>query len=363
MASCFTVTGLVLLLSMVAMSFKMGAKVSISRYIRPIPIRTSTFDVEDGPWDLGLKSPCKLNLFLRILGRRENGFHDLASLFQSISLSDYMLFTKLKDGAQKDILTCSDETLEIDDSNLVTKALNLMRKKTGINAFFKVHLKKNVPMQAGLGGGSGNAATAMYAFNRLCGCPASNNEMKVWSGDIGSDITFFFSTGTAYCTGRGEIVDPLPPLIDWESTAVHVFKPDEGLSTGLVFKNLDLAACTAQGPPGELLQIWTSSTPIEAAAKGGLVNDLEPPAFTCSPSLLALKRDIEACEAFKGVVMMSGSGTSIYALTKKVASGSVDEELVKTAVERVQAAHSTVRYFECSFVAKDDDVESWYDFK
>lgn len=317
---------------------------------------SATLD-ESSSWELSLQSPCKLNLFLRILGRRDNGFHDLASLFQAISLADHMHFSKLDSGAQKDVLTCSDETLEIDDSNLVTKALNLMREKTGMSTYFKVHLEKNVPMQAGLGGGSGNAATAMYAFNNLCGSPASNDEMKLWSGDIGSDITFFFSTGTAYCTGRGEIVDPLPSLLDWENTAVHVFKPDEGLSTGLVFKNLDLDACTTQGPPGELLNVWTSSSCSEAAAQGGLVNDLEPPAFLCSPTLLALKRDIESCEAFKGAVMMSGSGTSIYALTKKASPGSAEAERVKEGVASVRAKHGSVRYFDCSFVAKADNDE------
>ena len=192
---------------------------------------TSLLDSGAEPsYELSLQSPCKLNLFLRILKRRDNGFHDLASLFQAISLADHLHFSKLDSWALKDELTCSDATLEIDDSNLVTRALNLMREKTGVNAYFKVHLEKNIPMQAGLGGGSGNAATAMYAFNNLCGSPASNDEMKKWSGEIGSDITFFFSTGTAYCTGRGEAVEPLPPLSDWEAIAVHVFKPDEGLS-------------------------------------------------------------------------------------------------------------------------------------
>ena len=160
--------------------------------------------VPNGPWDASLRSPCKLNLFLRILGRRPNGYHDLASLFQAISFSDYMYFSKLPSGANKDEMICSDTSLAVDDSNLVIKALNLMRTKTGMTQqYFKVFLDKQVPMQAGLGGGSGNAATAMHAFNVLCGYPGTLEDLRLWSGDIGSDITFFFSTGTAYCTGRG----------------------------------------------------------------------------------------------------------------------------------------------------------------
>ena len=73
-----------------------------------------------------------------------------------------------------------------------------MRKRTGIRAYFDIYLQKNVPIQAGLGGGSGNAATAMFGFNALTGCKADNEELKVWSAEIGSDITFFFSSGIPY---------------------------------------------------------------------------------------------------------------------------------------------------------------------
>jgi 4-diphosphocytidyl-2-C-methyl-D-erythritol kinase len=180
---------------------------------------------DDKDYELELRSPCKINLFLRIMGRRENGYHDLASLFQTISLSDEMYFSRLPESATKDEMVCTDSELSVDDSNLVIKALNLMRSKTGVNQYFSVKLNKIVPMQAGLGGGSANAATAMFAFNKLCGFPATLGDLKEWSGDIGSDITFFFSTGTAYCTGRGEIIDPLPPLPEGERTLVHIVKP------------------------------------------------------------------------------------------------------------------------------------------
>jgi 4-diphosphocytidyl-2C-methyl-D-erythritol kinase len=95
----------------------------------------------------------------------------LASLFQAVSLSDQLYVSKLGSDATKDILTCSDTTLSIDSSNLVLKAFNLMRKYTRINQYFRAHLLKVVPLQAGLGGGSGNAATAMHAFNALCNYP------------------------------------------------------------------------------------------------------------------------------------------------------------------------------------------------
>ena len=263
-----------------------------------------------------------------------------------------MHFSKLPNTAKEDELICSDRTLLVDQSNLVIKALNLMRTKTNIKQYFKVYLDKQVPIQAGLGGGSGNAATAMHAFNVLCGYPGSLDDMKLWSGDIGSDITFFFSSGTAYCTGRGEIVTPLKPLPHWQKTKVHVFKPEEGLSTALVFKTLDLNALSPIIPES-LLDCFESNGAIKAAEDGRLVNDLEPPAFKCQPNLLTLKSAIQSLGSSIKGVMMSGSGTSVYAITSTDSS--------KLPVDKIKSLFPTIRYYDCSFLNKNDDVKSWYD--
>mmetsp|Transcript_31732 Transcript_31732/g.53530 ORF Transcript_31732/g.53530 Transcript_31732/m.53530 type:complete len:376 (-) Transcript_31732:146-1273(-) len=311
-------------------------------------------------WDLQLSSPCKLNLFLRILGRRPNGFHDLASLFQTISLSDKLYFSKLDDKATADEMTCSDKMLTVDQNNLVIKALDLMRKRTGLTSqYFKVYLEKTVPMQAGLGGGSGNAATAMHAFNCLCGYPASEEQLLDWSGEIGSDISFFFSTGTAYCTGRGEIVDSLgTPLPDAEFVVVDVFKPSEGLSTGKVFNALDLSKCHA-ALPGSILESFTRQGPLRAATDDQLINDLESPAFQCEPMLAALKEKISANSAVRGV-MMSGSGTSIFSLRDARQLDSDSNHKNDSFVTSVLEEFPTTQHFQCSFVARDNNVKSWY---
>mmetsp|Transcript_7905 Transcript_7905/g.7952 ORF Transcript_7905/g.7952 Transcript_7905/m.7952 type:complete len:354 (+) Transcript_7905:98-1159(+) len=312
-------------------------------------------------WESSLKSPCKLNLFLRILGKRDTGFHELASLFQCISLSDYMYFSKLPEDAVRDEMTCSDSSLAVDDSNLVIKALSLMRNKTGKKQYFKVFLDKKVPIQAGLGGGSGNAATAMHAFNTLCGFPGTLEELRTWSGDIGSDITFFFSTGTAYCTGRGEIVQSLSalPLPQGKQIKVHVFKPKDGLSTALVFKALNIEACKGGIDPAGLLEGFEVNGALNSAKNGLLINDLEAPAFVCNPALLSLKNEISAQMGAIGAAgaMMSGSGTSIYAL---MPSNQGDSISTSKAVQAVLSAFPTVQHFECEFMNKKDDVNSWY---
>lgn len=125
-----------------------------------------------------LFSPCKINLFLRIIRKREDGFHDLASLFQAIGFGDTLELTKLDDGAEEDDFACNMIGVPTNMSNLVLRALELMREKTGVQQYFKANLIKEVPAQAGLGGGSANAATAMWGANELMGNPASLEDVS-----------------------------------------------------------------------------------------------------------------------------------------------------------------------------------------
>jgi len=123
---------------------------------------------------LSLFSPCKINLFLRIIRKRPDNFHDLASLFQAIGFGDRLELTLLEEDAEKDEFTCNMAGVPVDSSNLVLRALQLMRDKTGrAQKYFRANLVKQVPAQAGLGGGSANAATAMWGANELLGRPAS----------------------------------------------------------------------------------------------------------------------------------------------------------------------------------------------
>jgi hypothetical protein len=135
---------------------------------------------QEEPETLELFSPCKINLFLRIIRKREDGFHDLASLFQAIGFGDTLELTPLletEDGSA-DEFTCNMPGVPVDSTNLVIRALELMREKTGVKMYFKSNLIKNCPAQAGLGGGSANAATAMWGANELMGRPASVEQVS-----------------------------------------------------------------------------------------------------------------------------------------------------------------------------------------
>ncbi|XAR51058.1 4-(cytidine 5'-diphospho)-2-C-methyl-D-erythritol kinase [Bertholletia excelsa] len=257
---------------------------------------------------LTLFSPCKINVFLRITGKREDGFHDLASLFHVISLGDEIKFS-LSPTKSKDCLSTNVPGVPLDDRNLIMKALNLYRKKTGTDNFFWIHLDKKVPTGAGLGGGSSNAATALWAANQFNGCLATEKELQEWSSEIGSDVPFFFSHGAAYCTGRGEVVQDIPPPIPFDIPMVLI-KPQQACSTAEVYKRLRLDQTSKIDPLALLEKISRNGISQDVC-----VNDLELPAFDVLPSLKRLKqRVIAASHGQYDAVFMSGSGSTIVGI-------------------------------------------------
>eukprot|EP00931_Biecheleriopsis_adriatica_P080767 TRINITY_DN54115_c0_g1_i1.p1 TRINITY_DN54115_c0_g1~~TRINITY_DN54115_c0_g1_i1.p1 ORF type:complete len:417 (-),score=113.04 TRINITY_DN54115_c0_g1_i1:52-1302(-) len=277
-----------------------------------------------------LFSPAKVNLFLRILRRRPDGYHDLASLFHTVAFGDTMDIEVLPKEAERDELQCNLPGVPVDDSNLVIRALKLFREKSGVERFFGVRLEKRIPAQAGMGGGSSNAATAFFGANQLCGSPATPEDLLKWGDDpvIGSDATFFLSEGTAYCTGRGEIVTPVEALPVRPGLAVYLVKPRYGLSTPKVFKALDLSALSTVEPE-ELLKTFEE----KGTSHSAWVNDLEKPAFVVSPELGALK-DFLAGEDFGfEAVLMSGSGSTIYCLGEPSGGAEAFEAATKQRFE------------------------------
>lgn len=246
---------------------------------------------------LKLTSPAKINLFLRILGKRPDGYHELASLFQAIDLADTLHFS-LSDA---DHLTCTEPAIPTDGSNLVWKAVNLFRRKTSLKFNLKVHLEKKIPHEAGLGGGSSNAATTLWALNELLNRPASLKNLIAWSNEIGSDVPFFLSRGVAYCTGRGEILQPLTPF---QRVNLWIVKPSQGLSTPAVYGSLKLATLPPRNPQ-ECLQGFLTGFPE-------YFNDLEEAAFSVMPELALLKKQL--LDLGFNIVLLSGSGSSFFCM-------------------------------------------------
>src|SRR5215471_12047279 len=152
------------------------------------------------------QSPCKINLLLNILGRRTDGFHELETVMYPISYFDQLTFAPRTEGIQ---LTCSDPRLPNDSRNLVYRAatlfLNTAKVKTGV----AINLRKNIPLAAGLGGGSANAATTLLGLNELFGQPLASEKLQALAASLGSDVPFFLQPKPALATGRGEQIQPL----------------------------------------------------------------------------------------------------------------------------------------------------------
>lgn len=238
-------------------------------------------------------SPAKINLFLRVLNKRDDGYHNIASLFQAVDVFDTLEFQL----SEIDFFTCNDSDLPMDSSNLILRALDLFRRKTQLKFNVSVTVDKLIPTKAGMGGGSSNAATTLWALNQILGKPATTAELMRWSEELGSDVPFFFSHGTAMCTGRGEIVDELPPLMD---RTLWLFKPAKGLSTPEVFANVDLNTLVDRDPE-LILQGFFNNKPV-------FFNDLEEAAMKVMPALREFKEKVQNMGF--NVLCMTGSGTA-----------------------------------------------------
>lgn len=262
-----------------------------------------------------LFSPAKINLFLRVLGRRKDGYHEIATLMQTVDFGDTLTFSLSK----QDILTCSHPNLACDRSNLIWRAIDLYRKKTGKIFQVSIHLEKRIPMQAGMGGGSSNAATALYGVNALLGHPVSNEELQLWGGELGSDVPFFFSRGIAYCTGRGERIRELKP-IEFQRPFTAIF-PEEKLGTVDVYRQLNLEKCSKKDPEA-ILEGFLNNEPE-------FINDLEEPALRLAPSLTHLKQELENKS---DQVFMTGSGSTLIATATEKIQNSLEIHPIESAL-------------------------------
>ncbi len=244
-----------------------------------------------------LFSPAKLNLFFRVLRKRKDDFHEIASIYGAISLGDF-LHLSLSD---RDGITCNDPTIPLGDDNLIMKAIHLFRKKSRL--FFHVdgNLEKRIPSEAGLGGGSSNAATTLWGLNKLLELPFSQEQLMEMGSVLGSDVPFFFSSGCAYCTGRGEKVDPLP---SFPFPSLTIAKPKESLSTPLVYKHTDVGSLSSRNLK-RVIESFQLGRPI-------FFNDLEPAAFRLKPKIASFKEQLLSLGFDQ--VTMTGSGTAFFCL-------------------------------------------------
>lgn len=252
-----------------------------------------------------LRAFAKLNLGLHVLRRRSDGFHDLATVFLPIGWADTL--TVAPAGSLK--MTCSDDRLPVDDSNLVVKAAKRLAFAFGIERGALMHLEKILPAGAGLGGGSSDAAATLNLLCRLWELNASHEQLRELALDLGSDVPFFLHGRPAYAGGRGEL---LRPMLDYTMPyTIAVVAPDVHISTAWAFSQI---APSDSGRPD--LEAVVRSNDLERWRRE-LINDFEGPIMRATPRLETLKQLLLECGA--GYTSMTGSGSAIYGAFESVA--------------------------------------------
>jgi 4-diphosphocytidyl-2-C-methyl-D-erythritol kinase len=255
-------------------------------------------------------SPCKVNLLLNILGKRPDGFHELETVFYPVRFCDRLAFSRGATGIQ---LTCNDPALPVDSRNLVHRAAESFLREAGIAQGVRIHLEKRIPLAAGLGGGSGNAATTLMALNQLFGAPLATGRLHALAAVLGSDIPFFLQSRPALATGRGEQLIPCDSFPALGGAYILLIHPGFGISTAWAYQNLGRFPTALHGRPGRARKLLELLQTGELAAAGAeFYNSLEAPALEKYPLLALYQEFLRAHGAT--TALMSGSGSTTFAL-------------------------------------------------
>jgi 4-diphosphocytidyl-2-C-methyl-D-erythritol kinase len=270
--------------------------------------------VKTGP--LEKNSPCKVNLLLNILGKRPDGFHELETVMQPVNLCDRLTFER-RGGTVE--LSCSDAALPVDSRNLVHRAATGFLQAAKISDGVRIHLGKKIPLAAGLGGGSGNAATTLLALNELFGQPLSTVQLGELAAPLGSDVPFFLQNRPALATGRGEKIQSLENFPALRGKTFLLIHPGFGISTPWAYQNLARFPEALNGRPGRaaklVAQLQSNDWP---AVADGFYNSLEAPALEKYPVLALFQEFLRANGAL--AARMSGSGSTTFAIAENTAA-------------------------------------------
>src|SRR5438477_2663451 len=264
-----------------------------------------------------VSAPAKINLSLKMLGRRSDGFHEIETLIAPISLCDEIKIDKIDSGREIKF-HCDDPSVPMGDGNLVVRAANLFFSATKLQVGISIELKKKIPHGAGLGGGSSDAATTLLALNQLFETNLARDQLAKLGSTIGSDVPFFIFESAALCRGRGELVTPteLP-----ERLSLLLLKPDFTVPTTWAYSR------------------WHDSREIPGVTYAAqeflgqtFVNDLERPVFEKFIFLAQLKMWLLR-QPEVGVVLMSGSGSTIFAVLRNKQDAEAIAERVRDQLD------------------------------
>jgi len=272
-------------------------------------------------------SPAKVNLYLRVIRRREDGYHDILSLMQRISLCDELTFSPNRSGI---VVHCPDTTLPEDEGNIVYRAAAAFFSRIGRSSGVEITVRKRIPIAAGLGGGSSNAATTLMTLNEMYGLPLTRHELMKIGTVLGADVPFFILGKTAWASGIGDRFSESSILPTFWFVLIN---PGFEISTKLVYQRLNLGL-TKQGINYSIPRFSTQEDLI-----GGLTNDLETVTVKLHPILDEIKTLLLASGA-RGA-LMSGSGPTVFGIfTERESAGEAERNLGQGTRWRVFGAQS-----------------------
>lgn len=280
----------------------------------------------------------KINWFLRILGKRPDGYHEVVTVLQTISLRDELTIQLSEDGPFK--LTCDDPTIPTDNSNLIIKAAHLLEECRQDWFGANIHLRKKIPAQGGLGGASSNAAVALLAINELWKSSSISVEELLDPSCLGADVPFFIHGGRCAATGTGTDLTPLP---DGPKQYLIVVTPNAKVSTAHAYASLNAASLTTS----ESASILSSSLADVFSADSRqwpLRNDFERVIFEIEPEIERVKNALLDAGAWGA--LLAGSGSSVF--------GVFDSEVARDRGLESLRCEAGWRVFPCETISRDE---------
>ncbi len=282
---------------------------------------------------LKFKTPAKVNLGLHVHGKREDGFHELETIFQMVSLFDDVELELLSSGIK---LECDTPGIPTDDTNLVCKAALLLRKSYQVEGKgVSIRLKKKIPFGAGLGGGSGNAAGVLMGLNRLWDLKIEREKLFTLAAELGSDVPFFLTSPCALGKGRGERLKVLEPCSKFQVLLVF---PGFPIATSWVYQNLRLKLTKR---PNNISILRKNLSLSDITSLGSqLYNDLESVVIQKFPEVKVVKDELWAWGALG--VLLSGSGSTVFGIfddpeKAQVACASLNGDWERVVTETIES--------------------------
>jgi 4-diphosphocytidyl-2-C-methyl-D-erythritol kinase len=280
-----------------------------------------------------MRSYAKVNLTLDVLGQRDDGYHEVITIMQTLDLHDTLCLTMIEEDCVR--ITCTRSDLN-HEGNLAVRAAEAVRQHLGLKQGLAIELKKQVPVAAGLGGGSSNAAAVLLALQRWWQLPLSPTEMQGIATSLGSDVPFFLTGGLAQCEGRGERITPLALRWPDEMRWLLLLKPAIDVSTATVYRNLSANDYSNGETSGLLLAALQSGSHFQLDY---LHNSLERGVLEQYPTVAQAREDLR--EAGAPFIRLSGSGPTLFAPFATLAHAAQVQQRLQNQGYEVHLTHPT----------------------